>query len=91
MINDFVLVDLIDNTKQSAGGLILTSVEPPCTGTVLSVGPGLVMSNGQLQEHDIQVGDVIVFGKSSLNMPMEEDNKKYYVMKIGEVFGKKNG
>lgn len=89
-INDYVIVELIDNTTQSSGGLILTKVEPPCTGTIISVGPGRVLNDGSREEHNLVHGDVIVFGKSSLNMPLEEDNKKYYVMKIGDIFGKKN-
>ncbi|AMM43832.1 co-chaperonin GroES [Pectobacterium phage vB_PcaM_CBB] len=90
-INDYVIVELIDNTKQSSAGLILTSVEPPCTGTVITVGPGRVLNDGSREEHNIQVGDVIVFGKSSLNMPLEDDDKTFYVMKTSDIFGKKNG
>ena len=90
-INDYVIVELIDNTKLSSSGLILTSVEPPCTGTVVTVGQGKVLSNGEREQHNINPGDVIIFGKSSLNMPLEDDNKKYYVMKISDIFGKKNG
>ncbi|QOI71203.1 putative co-chaperonin GroES [Erwinia phage pEa_SNUABM_12] len=90
MINDYVLIALIDNTRVTSGGLLLTTVEPPCTGTVLSVGPGRFLDNGEREEHNLHVGDVVVFGKSSLNTPIEEDNVKYYVMKIGDIFGKKN-
>lgn len=90
-INDYVIVELIDNTTKSSGGLILTKVEPPCTGTVITVGPGRVLNDGTREEHNLQVGDIVVFGKSSLNMPLEDDNKNFYVMKIGDIFGKKNG
>jgi chaperonin GroES len=69
----------------------LTKVEPPCTGTIISVGPGRVLNDGSREEHNLNPGDVIVFGKSSLNIPLEEDSKNYYVMKIGDIFGKKNG
>ncbi|SOK58538.1 hypothetical protein [Yersinia phage fHe-Yen9-04] len=91
MINDYVLIALIDNNRVTSSGLILTTVEPPCTGTVLSVGPGRFLDTGDREEHNLEVGDVVIFGKSSLNMPVEEDNVKYYVMKIGDIFGKKNG
>jgi chaperonin GroES len=90
-INDYVIVSLLDNTKQSSSGLILTAVEPPSTGIVISVGPGRVLNDGTREEHNLKIGDTIVFGKSSLNMPIEEDDVKYYVMKIGDIFGKKNG
>ena len=81
MTNDYVLVELHENTTVSSGGIILSNVEPPCEGRVVSVGPGRILNNG----------DTIVFGKSSLNQPLEENKVTYYVMKIDEVFGKKNG
>lgn len=93
MLNDYVLVKLIKAETQSSGGIILTTVEPPCIGLVLSVGPGKTLPNGQLADHDINEGDMIVFGKSSLNTPLEEDlgggKDTYYVMKIDEIFGKR--
>lgn len=94
MINDYVLVKLIAAETKSSGGIILGNVEPPCIGLVLSVGEGKYLPNGQRQEHNINEGDMIVFGKSSLNTPIEEDlgggKDTYYVMKIEEVFGKRN-
>lgn len=90
MINDFVLVELVEAEKKSTGGIILSNVEPPCVGKVLSVGPGKVLSSGVRQEHNIQEGDLVVFGKSSLNTPLEENKVTYYVMKIEEIFGKKS-
>lgn len=91
MINDYVLVELLVNDTVSGGGIILTNVEPPCVGRVISVGPGRILNNGERAEHNIETGDLIVFGKSSLNQPLEDDKVTYYVMKTDEVFGKKNG
>lgn len=90
-INDYIIIDLDDNITQTSSGLILTTVEPPCTGKVLTVGPGRVLNDGTREEHNISTGDVVVFGKSSLNMPVEHNDKKYYVMKISDIFGKKHG
>ena len=93
MINDYVLVKLIKAEDTSTGGIILSNVEPPCVGLVLSVGKGKVLPNGEIAEHDIKEGDMVIFGKSSLNIPIEEDlgggKDTYHVMKIEEVFGKK--
>lgn len=90
MINDYVLVELIEGETQSTGGIILTTVEPPCVGKVLSVGPGKYLPNGQRQEHDLEAGDTIIFGKSAMNQPIEHEKATYYVMKVEEVFGKRN-
>lgn len=90
MINDFVLVEQLVNSSVSGGGIILSNVEPPCMGRVISVGPGRILNNGERAEHNIEVGDVIVFGKPSLNQPLEYEKVTYYVMKIDEVYGKAN-
>lgn len=93
MLNDYVLIKLNDAVTVSKGGIVLTNVvEPPCIGTILSVGEGKVLNNGQRAEHNMQSGDVVVFGKASLNMPLkdEDDGNTYYVMRIEDIFGKKN-
>lgn len=94
MINDYVLVRQIEAQNKSTGGIILGNVEPPCVGMVISVGEGKVLPNGQIAEHNICVGDMVVFGRSSLNTPITEDlgggEDTYYVMKIEEIFGKKS-
>lgn len=89
-LNDYVFVDALEKDTTSAGGIVLSSVETPCAGVVIAVGPGKFMSNGEREEHNIKIGDVVVFGKSSLNMPHEVDGKNFYVMKTGDIFGKMN-
>lgn len=91
-INDFVIVELV-STKSNVTdtGIIMSSVEQPTLGRVLSVGEGKYNPNGTRQEHKIAVDDIIIFGKSSLNQPIEHEDVVYYVMKVEEVFGKYNG
>lgn len=91
-INDYVFVELV-STKSNVTdtGIIMSSVEQPTLGRVLSVGPGKYNPNGTRQEHKIAVDDIIIFGKSSLNQPIEHEDVVYYVMKVEEVFGKYNG
>lgn len=86
--NDFVFVKTVAKEEASSGGIILTNTEVPCIGEVVSVGPGRYQTNGQREEHNIQVGDVVVFGRSSLNMPHEHEDETFYVMKTGDIFGK---
>lgn len=89
MINDYILIK--QHKAEQKSRFILTNVEPPCIGTVISVGPGRMMDSGVMEEHDIEVGDNVVFGKSSLNMPLHDDEsgEDYFVMKISDIFGKK--
>ncbi len=92
MINDYILIKTNETVKVSSGGIVLAGsvLEPPCVGEVISVGKGKVLSNGTRLEHNLSPGDTVVFGKSSLNQPLKDDDVTYYVMKIDEIFGKKN-
>lgn len=92
MMNDYVLIKTNETVKVSAGGIVLAGavLEPPCVGEVVSVGEGKVLNNGTRMEHNIVPGDQVVFGKASLNQPLKDGDTTYYVMKIEEIFGKKN-
>ena len=91
-INDYVIVELVSTKSNvSTAGIIMTSVEQPTLGRVITVGEGKYLPNGIRQEHQISEGDVLIFGKSSLNLPIEHEDEVYYVLKIDEVFGKYNG
>ncbi len=90
-INDVCIVKLVDISQPTNTSIILTAAEPPCTGVIMSVGPGKVLNNGTREDHNLKEGDIIVFGKSSLNQPLEYEDEKYYVMRTGDIFGKKNG
>lgn len=91
-INDYVIVELV-STKSNVtdSGIIMSSVEQPTLGRVITVGEGKYLPNGNRQEHQIAVDDIIIFGKSSLNLQIEHEDEYFYVMKIEEVFGKYNG
>lgn len=91
-LNDYVIVELVSTKSDTTdGGIILSSVEQPTLGRVLTVGEGKYLPNGTRQEHNIYADDIIIFGKSSLNQPIEHNDEVLYVMKIEEVFGKYNG
>lgn len=90
-INDFVIVELVQ-TKSNVtdGGIIMSNVEQPTLGRVISVGKGKYNPNGTIQEHNIFQDDILIFGKSALNTQIEHEDEIYYVLKVEEVFGKYN-
>lgn len=92
MINDYVLVKLIEAKTTTQSGFMLIKSEPPCIGTVISVGPGRITEYGILEEHAIAIGDEVVFGKSSMNTPLKDEDtgETNYVMKVSDIFGKRS-
>ena len=70
-----ILVKKPDASKVSKGGIILKAQESANWGTVVRVGPGRVMENGDLREMQVKVGDNVLlpeYGGSTIKMGDEE-------------------
>lgn len=66
-LGDRVLVKQDDEVQKTEGGIFLpeTAKEAPQWGTVVRVGAGKVMENGQVRNLSVKEGDKIIFGKYS--------------------------
>lgn len=64
---DRVLVKQDDEPQKSEGGIFLpeTAKEAPQWGTVVRVGPGKVLDNGEKRPMTVKEGDKVIFGKYS--------------------------
>ncbi len=64
---DRVLVKQDDEPQKSEGGIYLpdTAKETPQWGTVIKVGPGKVLDNGEKRQMTVKEGDKVIFGKYS--------------------------
>jgi len=60
-----VVIEPIEDEQMTASGIILpeTAKEKPQKGTVLAVGPGLRLENGERQAMALKVGDQVLYGK----------------------------
>jgi len=66
-LHDRVLVQPLDAEGKTSAGIIIpeTAKEKPQEGRVLAVGAGKVMDDGKIRPVDVNVGDIILFGKYS--------------------------
>ncbi len=64
-LDDRVVVEPIEAEETTAGGIVLpdTAKEKPQRGTVVAVGPGKLLDNGQRGELSVTVGDEVIYGK----------------------------
>lgn len=64
-VEDKVIIEPIEEETTSSSGLILTSMskESPDSGVVISVGPGLLLGNGEMMVPEVEVGQTVVFSK----------------------------
>ena len=64
-LDDRVVVEPIEAEQKTAGGIVLpdSAKEKPQRGTVVAVGPGRLLDNGQRGELSVVVGDQVIYGK----------------------------
>jgi len=64
-LDDRVVVEPIEAEERTAGGIVLpdSAKERPQRGTVVAVGPGRLLENGQRGELSVAVGDEVIYGK----------------------------
>lgn len=64
---DRVIVKREEEEERSAGGIVIpdTAKEKPVRGTVVAVGTGKILDNGDTRALAVKAGDKILFGKYS--------------------------
>ena len=87
-LHDRVLVRRIDEEEKSAGGIIIpdTAKEKPSEGEIIAVGSGARNENGEITPLDVQVGELILFGKWS-GTEVRIDGEDLLIMKETDVMG----
>lgn len=64
-IGDKVVVKPKAEEEKTSGGIILpdTAKEKPQEGTVIAVGPGKVLENGERKPMSVKEGDTVIYSK----------------------------
>ena len=85
---DRIVVKRIEEKEQMQGGLYIpdTAKEKPQEGEVAAVGKGKRLEDGKVVALDVQVGDLILFGKYS-GSEIKLDGEEYLIMREDEVLG----
>ena len=87
-LQDRVVVRRMEEETTTSGGIVLpgSATEKPAQGEVLAVGPGKRQENGEVQPVDVEVGDIIVFGKYSSNT-VKIGDEELLILNESEIFG----
>ncbi len=88
-LDDRVVVEPKEAEEMTAGGIVLpdTAKEKPQRGTVLAVGPGKLLDNGQRSKLSIAVGDEVIFGKYS-GSDIEVDEREVKILRESDILAK---
>lgn len=62
-LHDRVIIKRQEAESKSAGGIVLTgsAAEKSTRGTVIAVGNGRILENGEVKALDVKVGDTVIF------------------------------
>ena len=84
---DKVVVQRLDAESKSAGGILIpdTAKEKPMRGTVIAVGSGKLMNNGELHALEVKKGDQVLFGGYA-GSEVKLDGKDYLIVTESEIF-----
>jgi len=82
------VVKRIDAEEKTKGGIIIpdSAKEKPSQGEILSVGPGGRDEAGKLIPIDLNVGDIVLFGKWS-GTEVKIDGQEVLIMKESDIMG----
>ena len=86
---DRVLVEVDVEESKTAGGILLpdTAQKKSQKGTVIAIGSGKVLDNGERLPFEVAVGDRVLFAKYS-GVDIEEGGKKFLLLSERDIIGK---
>ncbi len=88
-LDDRVVVEPMDPEEITAGGIVLpgTAQEKPQRGTVVAVGPGKLLDNGERGSLSVAVGDEVIYGKyGGTEIEVEGDDVK--ILRESDILAK---
>ena len=88
-LDDRVVVEPQQAEQKTAGGIVLpdSAQERPQRGTIISIGPGRLLDNGNRGELSVGVGDVVIYGKYS-GTDIEVAGKDVKILRESDILAK---
>ena len=86
-MHDRIVVRRKEEEEKTAGGILLpgSAKEKPNQGTVLAIGSGKILDNGEVRPVDVKVGDTVVFGKYAGSDTIEIDGEELVILGESDV------
>lgn len=85
-LDDRVLVKQSKAEEKTPGGIVLpdTAREKPQRGTVVAVGPGKLLENGQRGKMSLKKGDEVYYGKYA-GTEIKIDGEEHVILRESDV------
>ena len=88
-LDERVVVEPLEAEEMTAGGIVLpdTAKEKPQRGTVLAVGPGKLLDNGERGALSVAVGDEVIYGKYA-GSDIEVEGRDVKILRESDILAK---
>lgn len=88
-LDDRVVVQPEAAEATTAGGIVLpdSAQEKPQRGTVVAVGPGKLLDNGNRGTLSVAVGDIVIYGKYG-GSELEVDGNEVKILRESDILAK---
>ncbi|MFC6669463.1 co-chaperone GroES [Marinobacterium aestuariivivens] len=88
-LHDRVVVRRSEEETTTSGGIVLpgSAAEKPNRGTIVAVGEGRTLNNGDVKPLAVKVGDVVLFGQYSGSNTVKVEGEELLIMNESEIFG----
>ena len=85
-LGERVVIEVSENDAKTASGIVLpdTAKEKPQKGTVVAVGSGKLLDNGEHAAMEVKAGDHVVFSKYS-GSEIKVDDKEYLIVRESDI------
>lgn len=85
-LGDRVVVQPLQKEEVTKSGIVLpdTAKEKPQEGTVIAVGPGRVLDNGNRQAMEVKTGDRVLYAKYA-GTEFKIDDTEYLVLRESDL------
>ena len=87
-LDDRVVVQPLEAEEKTAGGIVLpdSAKEKPQLGTIVAVGPGPMLENGDRGGMSVKVGDSVFYGKYA-GTEVKVESKELKIMRESDLLG----
>ena len=85
-LGERVVIEVAESDVKTASGIVLpdTAKEKPQKGTVVAVGAGKLLDNGERAAMEVKVGEGVIFSKYS-GSEVEVEGKDYLIVRESDI------
>jgi chaperonin GroES len=90
-LDDRIVVEPLEAEEKTSGGILLpdSAKQRPQRGTIIAVGPGRLLENGERAACAVKVGDEVIYGRYSGNdVQVGDKDRDLKIMRESDVLAK---